>query len=321
MSTLLLTRSHVEALLDTRALVEELRTGFIAYSAEPQDRALRVRAALPGRRGTATVLFPGVVPGVAAFTVKVRAKFPSETPAIRGVLCVHDMNTGALLAIMDSTYLTAVRTGIAGALAADVLARKDADAVAVVGAGVQGAFQLRALAGLRTIRRVWVYDLARDRADEFARRWSSELSLSVEPVHSVSDAVRQADIVLTATWATTPFIVPGVLAAGAHVTSLGPDEPGKAEVSADVIKDSLFVCDDRHLAVELGALRGVGLGADAVSAELGEVLGGSHPGRTSREQITVYGGVGLAFQDAVAAWHVYRRAKDAGTGTALDFLG
>lgn len=111
-----------------------------------------------------------------------------------------------------------------------------------------------------------------------------------------------------------------MLARGAHVTTLGPDEPGKAEVAADVIRTGLFVCDDRALAVELGALGGVALGAEAVSAELGEVLSGNHPGRTSSDQITIYGGVGLAFQDAVTAWHVYAAAKARGVGSAIDFL-
>src|SRR6185503_20864309 len=107
MQTLLLTRSQVQTLLDPAALVEPLRAGFVAYSAKPDGRARRVRSTLPGP-GTATVLFPGTAPGVPAYTVKVHAKFPNEDPAIRGVICLHDLATGALLAVMDSTYLTAV---------------------------------------------------------------------------------------------------------------------------------------------------------------------------------------------------------------------
>ena len=121
--TLLLTRSEVEALLDPAALAPALRDAFRAYSAAAAARAERVRAALPGS-GTATVLFPGVVAGIPAYSVKVHAKFPAEHPAIRGVLCLHDAETGALLALMDSTHLTGVRTGLAGAIAADVLARR-----------------------------------------------------------------------------------------------------------------------------------------------------------------------------------------------------
>jgi ornithine cyclodeaminase len=249
-----------------------------------------------------------VLPGLGIYTVKVHAKFPENAPAIRGVICLHDAGTGTLLAIMDSTYITAIRTGIAGALAAHALARADASTVAVIGAGVQGSFQLRALAGLRQLRHVIVYDIDAGRAVAFATRMGEELSLPIEPADDPVLAIKRADIILAATWSTTPFILSGMLKSGAHVTTLGADEPGKAEVSSDVIRSSLFVCDDRQLAVEMGALRGVGLGAEVIGAELGEVLGGSHPGRTSDEQCTIYGGVGLAFQDAVAAWQVYEHA-------------
>lgn len=308
MRTLLLSRTRVERLLDPWALVTELRAGFIAYSTSDAARARRVWAPIASHRGTATVLFPGTLPGLDVYTVKVHAKYPEQDPAIRGVLCLHDASTGTLLAIMDSTYVTAIRTGITGAIAADVLARADASAVLVIGAGVQGAFQLRALVGLRHLDHVKVYDISADRAAAFAARLGRELSLAIEPAPDLAPAIGGADIVLAATWARTPFILPGLLRSGAHVTSLGADEPGKAEVSADVIRSSLFVCDDRHLAVDIGALRSVGLGAEAIGAELGEVLGGIHPGRTSQDQITVYGGVGLPFQDAVAAWHVYQHA-------------
>ena len=255
------------------------------------------------------------------YTVKVHAKFPAEEPAIRGVLCLHDLETGALLAVMDSTHLTAVRTGLAGALAAHVLAHPDAGRAAVIGAGVQGTQQLRSLAGLRTLERAWVYDVAPERSQAFARAMARELALPVEAASSAAAAVRDADVVLAATWSREPFLLPGMLRPGAHVTTLGPDEPGKAEVSADLLRSALFVCDDRALAVEMGALGGVGLDAAAVPAvELGEVLGGLHPGRTRPDEITVFGGVGLAFQDAVAAWAIYREAKRANAGREIDFL-
>jgi ornithine cyclodeaminase len=312
----------VERLLDPSTLATQLRAGFITYSNSNADRALRVRAPIPNHRGTATVLFPGMLPDLGAYTVKVHAKFPDHDPAIRGVICLHEARTGALLAIMDSTYITAIRTGVAGALAADALARQDASIVAVVGAGVQGSSQLRALAGMRTLHQVIVYDINADRAVAFAARLGEELSLPIFPVHDLVLAIARADIVLAATWSTTPFILPGMLRSGTHVTTLGADEPGKAEVSADVIRSSLFVCDDRQLAVEMGALRGVQLDTATIGAELGEVLAGTHPGRTADEQITIYGGVGLAFQDAVAAWQVYEHAMsmDAGAHPTIDWL-
>jgi ornithine cyclodeaminase len=266
------------------------------------------------------VLFPGTTPGVPAYTVKIHAKFPDEIPAIRGVLCLHDVARGALLAVMDSTHLTAVRTGVAGALAAHVLALPDADTAAVIGAGVQGMSQLRALATLRPLRQVRVYDTLPERADTFADVMTRELGVPVQTAVSTEAAVRHAAIVLVATWSRTPFISRDMLAAGAHITTLGPDEPGKAEVDADLIRTGLFVCDDRTLAVTLGAVGGVGLDSDVVDAELGDVLSGRHPGRTSSDQVTIYGGVGLAFQDAVAAWCVYENATARGVGCEVDFL-
>lgn len=319
MPTLVLTRSEVEALLDPRALVSALRAAFRAYSLDPCLRAQRVRAALSGP-GTATVLFPGTVPDIPAYTVKVHAKFPAERPAIRGVLCLHDLQSGDLLAVMDSMQLTAVRTGLCGALAADVLARPAADTVAVVGAGVQGEHQLRALRMLRPIRRAWVFDTVRERAASYAERMSVALGFPVEASPSVETAVRAADVVLAATWARAPFLFPGMLGPGAHVTTLGPDEPGKCEVSAELIRQAVFVCDDRELAVSMGAIGGAGLGPEAIGAELGEVLAGVHPGRTAADAITIYGGVGLAFQDLVAAWQVYEAARAGGVGRSVDFL-
>jgi ornithine cyclodeaminase/alanine dehydrogenase-like protein (mu-crystallin family) len=260
------------------------------------------------------------VDGVPAYTVKVHAKYPDRNPAIRGVLCLHAADSGDLLAVMDSTHLTAVRTGMTGALAADVLARPDADTVAVLGAGVQGRQQLASLAAFRPLEHVRVYDLAADVAIQFASEMARELRISVEPVSSVAQAVQGAGIVLAATWAREPIVRPDMLAPGTHITTLGADEPGKVEVAAAVIRESLFICDDADLAVEMGALAGAGLLKDVVAAELGDVLAGRHPGRTSPEQVTVYGGVGLAFQDAVCAWAIYQAAREQGVGQTIDFL-
>ena len=320
MTTLLLTRGQVEALLDPLAVAPALREAFIDYSRQKSFRGLRARADLPSS-GTATVLFPGTSAGIPIFTVKVHSKFPDQNPAIRGVLCLHDLETGDLLAVMDSTHLTAVRTGLSGALAADVLARPGADTVAVLGAGVQGRHQLMSLSALRPIRHVTVYDTADGVADRFATEMKLGMGLTVEPSPSVAAAVRDAGTVLVATWSREPLILPGMLSRGAHVPTLGADEPGKVEVSADVIRASLFFCDDAALAVEMGALAGAGLSSDQVAAELGEVLAGKHPGRTSPDQVTIYGGVGLAFQDAVCAWHLYQAARNKGIGQEIDFLG
>ncbi|MFP2904742.1 ornithine cyclodeaminase family protein, partial [Pyxidicoccus sp. 3LFB2] len=130
MRTLLLNRSDVSRNLQALTLLEDMREAFrtdaLARTVAPQRTRVPLHA-----EGTALVLFPGSLPGIPAYTVKVHAKFPGQTPAIQGVVQLHDLATGGLLAIMDSGHLTAVRTGVAGALAADVLARPDASRVAL----------------------------------------------------------------------------------------------------------------------------------------------------------------------------------------------
>lgn len=134
--TILITRRTIEQTIDPMAVREALVQGFIDHSLHA-TWGTRVRTDLPGP-GTATVLWPGSVPGIPAYSVKVHAKFPGQQPALQGVLLLHDSGTGRLLAVMDSTWLTAVRTAWASVLAAQMLARPDARQVAVIGAGVQG---------------------------------------------------------------------------------------------------------------------------------------------------------------------------------------
>jgi len=172
-------------------VVPLLREAFRAYSLERTLPAQRVRAELPGP-GTAMILVPGLSPTIPAYTVKVHAKFPEQQPAIRGVLHLHDLQTGRLLAVMDSTYLTGIRTGLAGAMAADLLARPEAATVAVIGAGVQGRHLLHSLARLRPLRQVWVFDTRPDQAERYAAEFSEALPLPIALAGSVAEAVAEA---------------------------------------------------------------------------------------------------------------------------------
>jgi ornithine cyclodeaminase len=185
-----------------------MRDAFQAYSLERTVPQQRVRSSLPGGEGSAMVLVPGLVPGIPAYTVKIHAKFPGWDPAIRGVLHLHDLETGDLLAVMDSGHLTTVRTGVVGAVAADVLARPAAGLVAIIGAGAQGEEQLRCLELVRRLRRVSVYDIFPGQAEAFAGRMCGELSVPVEPADGVAEAVGEADVVVAATWSREPFLFP-----------------------------------------------------------------------------------------------------------------
>ncbi|AGC48929.1 ornithine cyclodeaminase/mu-crystallin family protein [Myxococcus stipitatus DSM 14675] len=320
MRTLLLTRSDVSRNLQALTLLEDMRDAFrsdaLARTVAPQ----RVRAPLHAE-GTALVLFPGALPDVPAYTVKTHSKFPARTPAIQGVLHLNDAATGELLAVMDSGHLTAVRTGVVGALAADVLARQDASRVALIGAGAQAVMQLKSLRLVRSLSHVRVFDTDAARAFAFCARMYQELNMPVRQADSVAEAVEDADLVITATWSREPFLFPGMVRPGTHITTLGADEPGKVEVSAELLSQSRVFCDHRGLALAGGAVGNVGLGEDAIHAELGEVIAGRKPGRRSDDEVTVFTSVGLPFQDLAAAWHVYQAAKGDDAISGLDFGG
>ncbi|MGD6900324.1 ornithine cyclodeaminase family protein [Bacillus infantis] len=321
METLLLTRTEVQSLLEPLELYPEVKKAFASYSSSRQIPAQRAHSVLPHTDASVMVLFPGLMSHIPAYTVKDHAKFPTQSPAIKGVINLHDLDTGQLLAIMDSTYITAVRTGLSGALGTHLLARKDAKSVAIIGAGVQGKLQLRSLTYLRTISRVFVYDTSNERGKSFASLMTEELKIPITLCKSLDEALYDADIIVSATWAKDPFIFSNNVKKGVHITTLGPDEPGKCEVSAELIEKSLFVCDDRNLAVQMGAIGGAGLTKSDIHAEIGEVIMNRNSGRLNENQITIYGSVGLAFQDLVAAWHVYQKARKQNIGNYIDFLG
>jgi ornithine cyclodeaminase len=312
--TLLLSRSDLEQVLDVRVCLEVLRQGFTAAPAAVAPQ--RIRTDLPGP-GTATVLLPGLVAGIPAYSVKLNAKFPQSRPALRGVVCLHDAGTGELLALLDSATVTAWRTGLAAALATDVLARHDAGAVAVIGAGAQSELVLRGLAALRSWSRLVVCDVDPEAAARLARRHPSA---PAEVAATPGQAAREAGLVILATWSRTPLLDLGDVRPGAHITSLGADEPGKAELSPGLLAAARVFVDDVPLALTSGALGTAGLPADAAAGTLSEVLRGTIPGRRDDTERTVYTPVGLPGQDLALAWAAYQEAHRTGRGREYDFL-
>jgi ornithine cyclodeaminase/alanine dehydrogenase-like protein (mu-crystallin family) len=323
METLVLTRSEIEKLLSPTDVLDALRTAFAAYSTQRRVDAMRVPIRLPGdlvpAGASGMLMAPGLVPGIPAYSVKVHAKFPGCEPAIRGVLILHDLTTGEPLAIMESSYLTALRTGLAGALGCDLLALRDATRVAIIGAGVQGRAQLGALRLLRPIQSVRVLDTSPEKIEGFICDPACA-GLEVTSASSLEDVLDNVQIAITATWARQPFLFRRHLNPGLHITTLGPDQPGKCEVAADALQEALVIVDDRKLAVEMGAVGGAGLGMESIHAELGEVIAGTRNGREDEQQITIFGSVGLAFQDLAAGWLAYTLALERQLGRRFNLL-
>ncbi len=320
-STILLTQTEIETLLDDDELLQQLKGGFAALATagpEFHGRRFPVSVKAADTNAAGMVLAPGQIPGIPAYTVKVNAKFPSHPPAIKGLVIMHSLQDGSILALLDSGYLTARRTAAAGAVGADTLARSDCETVSIIGCGVQGYAQLAWMLKIRTIKKVFVYDIVPGQVEAFTKRMGSEFDVPVEVCDSAKQAAGKGDIVVTATWAREPFLYCGDVRPGTHITTLGPDGPGEAEVAQDLLKASLFFADDVDLQIEMGAIGGSGLGAEAISATIGEVLAGKKTGRQSPDDITIYGMVGLPFEDLAAGWLVYNKALKSGAGTRID---
>lgn len=262
-------------------------------------------------------------PGIA---VKVSAGFfdnPARgLPSLGGLMLVLDAETGIPQAVLlDNGWLTDLRTALAGAVAADHLARPDATHAAVLGAGVQARLQIEALADVRPLDHVTVWarrgEAALALADEFA---TTMPGVTIETAPSPAAAVAAADIVVTTTPSTDPLVTAQMCHPGLHVTAIGSDTEHKQELSADVATTAdVFVCDVIAQSLRLGELRtAVAAGFDPDRAvELGAVIAGDRPGRTDPDDVTVCDLTGTGAQDTAIAGLAVARCRAAGLGQLI----
>jgi alanine dehydrogenase len=262
------------------------------------------------------------------FAAKVNANFPANVeryglPLIQGLLILCDAENGSPLALMDSTEITVLRTGAATAVAAKHLARPEAKTVTVCGCGNQGRISLRMLARLFALERAFAYDRDETQARRLADELARELRIEIEVVSELARAVGQSDICVTCTPARQPFLKREYVAAGTFVAAVGADSPDKQELDPALLGAGKLVVDILEQCATLGELRhalaaGV-LTKEDVHAELGAVVAGVRPGRTTAEEIIVFDSTGMALQDVVAAAAVYEKALRAGQGTLMNF--
>jgi alanine dehydrogenase len=301
--------------------IDAVATGFAALSAG--QATVPVRLSVPLRHDGMVLTMPAALAGASSYSVKVVSVAPHNVLAGRavvlGTVLLGDSATGELLALIDGTALTALRTGAAGGVAARELSRSGSRRVALFGAGVQARAQLSALACVRAIADVCV--VTRDPAHAAAfRQWAAgQRALGAVAIRAAApkDALADADIVITATTSPTPVFQGAWLGSGVHVTAVGSFTPQMRELDDDTLRSARLVVDQRAAALaEAGELQGRG---DGDVVELGEILSGRAPGRTDDEQRTVFKSVGNAIQDLVVAARAYERARAQGIGQELAF--
>ncbi|HYM81260.1 MAG TPA: ornithine cyclodeaminase family protein, partial [Candidatus Limnocylindria bacterium] len=237
-----------------------------------------------------------------------------------------EVEHGRLVAVVDASAITAIRTAAVSAVATRALARPDAGDLAILGSGVQAASHLEAMRAVRPLGRVRVWSRTPENARAFAEREARRHGLAVEPMPSARDALEGADLVCTTTAAREPIVLGEWLVPGAHVNAVGACFAGARELdSAAVARARLFV-DRRESALNeagdfLIARQEGAIGDDHIAGELGEVLLGRVAGRTSPDQITLFESLGLAVEDLAVAEHIHRKALAEDAGMALEFGG
>jgi len=307
-----LTRADVEELLDLDELVAALARAHGELSGG--------RASLPPRIAAFTKEgLLGAMPGYvssAGLGCKLVTLFPGnvDRPTHQAAIMLFDAANGTPTALMDGTYITAVRTAAAAALAARLLAREDARVLAILGTGVQAEAATRTFAGVRDWSEIRIAGRDAAKAQALAREAGGTAAASFE------EAVRGADVVHAATHSSEPVVLLDWLAPGTHVGSVGFNSAGP-EVDPAIVRAATLVVESRESAFAAppsGARELDGLDPGSAHAELGELVDGDRPGRTSAAELTLYKSVGIAVQDLAAASLVLAAARERGAGLTIE---
>jgi alanine dehydrogenase len=238
-------------------------------------------------------------------------------PTVMALIVLISPQTGAPIAIMDGTYLTDIRTGAAGGIAAKYLARKDSKVIGLVGAGNQARAQLEALSEVFEPEMVKVTSRTKESCEKFIQEAAGITSCEIRYEEKIED-VCDCDILVTTTPTRKPIVKAQWIKDGTHINAIGADAVGKEELDPELIIRSKIVVDDIVQALHSGEVN-VPLSKHYISendihAQLGEVMVGLKPGRTSEEEITIFDSTGLAIQDVASAHLVYQRAVSKGLG-------
>jgi len=328
MKILVLDNRQIRELLPMTECIELMADALAALARGEVYQPLRTIIRPPDAKGLLG-LMPAYRAGEqGAFGLKAICVFP-ENPAKgkdahQGAVMLFSRETGELLALMNASEITAIRTAAVSAVATRLLARDDAQQLAIIGAGVQARTHLVALAAVCSIKHARVACRNIEHAQQLAREMQPELSFAIEPVRTNEEAVRGADLIVTATSSLDPVINKDWISPGAHVNAIGTHSPNSREVDSATMAAARIFVDRRESALNesgdylLAAKEGL-VSPESIAGEIGELLTGAKSGRTSANEITLFKSLGLAIEDVVSANYLYTKAKEQNTGTWINF--
>ncbi len=329
MKTLILNQAEIHEMLPMGECMRVMTDALKALARGESINPLRRGLLLPDKRGVLGMM-PAYCGDIQVLGVKVITVFPSnqgtEFDSHQGAVLLFEPEYGRLLAIMDATAMTAIRTAAISGVATKLLAREDARDLTILGSAVQAHTHLQAMLLAREIKRVRVWSRTFEHAQAFAQQESERHGIQVEPMATAQEAVIGADIICTTTAASEPVLMGDWIAPGAHMNAVGSSTPFARELDTTaVVKSRLFV-DRRESALNeageflIAKKEGV-LNDDHILGEIGEILLGRMAGRESAEEITLFKSLGLGVEDVASAQYLYQEAVENGVGIWMEFGG
>jgi ornithine cyclodeaminase len=323
----ILRSADVHALLPMAECIDLMHRTMSAVSAGRVVLPLRSVLMMPGDVGMMGNM-PGYLGEPECFGVKLVSIIPRNKPpqysSHLGLVLLFEVEHGQPVALLDAAEITAIRTAAASGLATRLLARPDASSLTILGAGEQASSHLAAILAVRTLRRIRVWARDRDKAMLFARTEGAKYGVTIEVADTVKSGVVQADIICTVTKAREPILLGEWIEPGTHLNVVGSSVATTAEIDIPAVVKSRFFVDYRSSTITEGgdylrALRAGAITPEHILAEIGEVAGGSKPGRTSPSDVTLYKSLGIAPQDLASAHYVLQKAREQGVGQVIDF--
>ena len=329
MSFLVLKRDEIEQLLPMAECIDAVTAALAALDAGEMSMPLRAVFTPPGGNGGMAWMPAHRSGAEPIFGLKALCVIPSN-PSARGLdahqgqVILADGVTGQLRALLDASVVTAIRTAAVSAVATHLLARDDAGVIAVIGTGVQARRHLEAIPLVRPVSEARIAGRTPERAAQFVASFGGDFPFALVASGSAEDAVRGADVVVTATNSREPVLDRDWLGAGTHVNAIGASQAVRREIDTRTVADSVLFTDRREsLEHEAGeyrlALEEGRIGPDHLRGELGQLVAGTVKGRSSDDELTLFRSLGLAVFDLAAAEHVVTKALAAGVGTTVEF--
>jgi alanine dehydrogenase len=323
---LILKNSQIRQLINMPEALKAVEKAFIFYGKNLVQMPAKIYLHLNKYNGDFRAM-PAYIKNIETVGLKWVNVHPENSrfglPTVMALIILNDAKTGLPLCIMDGTYITNLRTGASGAVAAKYLARENSSIIGLVGCGVQARMQLQALNELFKIKLVYVWGNKIIYAKKFLKDMKF-LGLDMHITENISDCLKEADIIVTTTPVRKPIINSEWVKEGTHINAIGADAPGKEELDPLLLKRSKIIVDDKLQAFHSGEVN-VALSRRMISkkdiyATLGDIIVGRKKGRVGKREITIFDSTGLAIQDIAVANLVYKKACESKKGKWIKIL-